>query len=772
MIKQIFFFPFKILGYLIGTISWSAPPWLHGLNDFRKNKTVFFWLCAGVFLGALGGYIYYQTLPKPMLIKGIVIAPGLTANVEKPIPDVLQIEFKYDVDSLKPGQINPESQPSVARIDLVNRKILKGITIEPAISGVWMWREDRYLEFEPQEEWAPGAEYKIHTDKTIYSNEVKLKQYDYSFKSHPFDVSFDELAFYQDPKDKSVRRVIGTLVFSHPVDQKSLEAHLNMSMRPSDTTIVTEPMAYSFSVTYDENQREAYVQSEPIRLPKQPNYMTLTISKGTASTIKDGAPLAQGLAKQVLVPDIFSFFKVREATSRIVKNEKQEPEQIIMLNFTDDVEEKAVLEKLNVYLLPVINPKRNVKYWNSPREVTQGILNNSEKIELKLIPNERSFSKTYNFIYDAPANRFLYLHIESGLTSISNFVQASFYDALLNIPDYPKEIKIMGEGALLTYTGEHQLSLLSRGIEDIAISVGKVLPGQLYHLVSQTGGDIKDPYFSNSRFSTQNISEFFEEFVSLNPEHPKKATYASFDLSSYLEKTDNQAGLFFIEVNGWDRHNKRKIYGASDKRLILISDLGLLVKNNSDMSHDVFVQSVTTGKPVVNATVELLGRNGIALYTLKTDDKGHAHFLSTKDFQKEKQPNVYVVKSGNDISFIPFQRATRQINYSSFDVGGVEYQAGKKENLTAYIFTDRGIYRPGEDVKLGFIVKNEDLSNIEGIPMEISIQGPRSNDAKNHKLSLPKKGCLITAIRRKGRLTPVNTLSISIWSGRTAIEAE
>ena len=740
MITQILIFPFKMVGYLIGNISWSSPPWLKAINEFRKKRTVLFWLCIAVLGGTLGGYIYHQTVPKPILIKGTVIAPGLTANVENPIPDVLQIEFKYDVDSLKPGQINPESQPSVARIDLVNRKILKGITIEPAIAGVWRWREDRYLEFAPQEEWAPGTEYKIHTDKAIYSGDSKLKQHDYSFKSHSLDVSINDLTFYQDPKDKAIRRVVGTLNFSHPVDKESLEAHLTLSMRPTDTTRITAPEAYSFSVTYDENQREAYVQSEPIKLPQQPNYMTLTISKGTLSTIKDGVPLSQGVAKQVLVPDIFSFFKIRDVSSRIVKNEKKEPEQLIMLNFTDDVEEKEVLEKLNVYLLPVINQKRNAKYWNSPREVTQEILSNSQKVKLKLIPNEQSFSKSFSFLYDAPVNRYLYLHLDSELKSISNFVQTSFYDDVLNVPDYPKEIEIMGDGALLTYSGQHQLSLLARGLEDIVISVGKVLPGQLYHLVSQTGGDIKDPYFSNSRFSKQNISEFFEEFVSLNPEHPKRATYASFDLSRYLEKTNHQAGLFFIEVNGWDRQSKRKIYGTSDKRLILISDLGLLVKNNSDMSHDVFVQSVTTGNPVANAVVELLGRNGIALYTEKTDDKGHASFFSTKDFKEEKQPNVYMVKSGKDISFIPFQRATRQINYSSFDVGGVHYQSGQKENLTAYIFTDRGIYRPGEDVKIGCIVKNEDLSNVEGIPLEISIQGPRSNDTKNHKLSLPEKG--------------------------------
>jgi len=690
-------------------------------------------------LGALGGYFYYANLPKPLLIQGTILAPSLTPNVENPVPDILQIEFSYDDSRLKPDQPRPEGDPSVARIDLIDKKLTQGIQIEPVIPGVWMWRGDRHLEFKPQKEWSAGVEYTIHVDKSVFSEETRVKQSSYAFQSHPFDVTVSELDFYQDPEDKSIRRVAGTIKFSHPVDKDSLEAHLTMKMRPSDTSIDTEPAPVAFTTRFDENQREAYVLSAPIKLPENPNYMTLTIARGVVPTI-GGAPSENERSRQVLVPDIYSFFKVSKGATRIVPNEKQEPEQVLMLSFTDDVSEQALMDKLGVYLLPAINKKRNGKYWNSPREVTEEVLNASQKLEVKLIPNERSFSKTFNFVFDAPENRYLYLNVKPGLTSISNFVQASFYDSVLHVPAYPKQIKIMGDGALLARSGTHQISLLARGLTDIKVSIGKVLPGQLYHLISQTGGDIKDPYFSNYRFSSHNVSEFEEEIISLKPTHPKMANYASMDLTPYLSTSGTRAGLFFIEVSGWDRHNKRKISGAADKRLIMISDLGLLVKNNSNHSHDVFAQSITSGYPIKNATVELLGINGLTLYTATTDSDGHTRFPGTKDFKREKQPNVYVVTAGNDISFIPFSRASRQINYSRFDVGGIAHQTGRDDNLTGYIFTDRGIYRPGEAVKLGLIVKNADLSDVSGIPLEIAIRDPRNNQAKIHKFKLAEKG--------------------------------
>ena len=73
------------------------------------------------------------------------------------------------------------------------------------------------------------------------------------------------------------------------------------------------------------------------------------------------------------------------------------------------------------------------------------------------------------------------------------------------------------------------------------------------------------------------------------------------------------------EVITWDRTNDQPLTWISDKRLILVTDLGLLVKNNADQSRDLFVMSVKTGRPVPGAKVVLQGRNGLPLLTRITD---------------------------------------------------------------------------------------------------------------------------------------------------------
>jgi uncharacterized protein YfaS (alpha-2-macroglobulin family) len=340
---------------------------------------------------------------------------------------------------------------------------------------------------------------------------------------------------------------------------------------------------------------------------------------------------------------------------------------------------------------------------------------------------------------DVPESAYVYILVNEKLTSVNKFVHASFYDQVLRAPHYPKEVTIAGNGAVLTHSGNHQLSVLTRGVSALKYSVGKLVEGKINHLVSQTYGDITNPTFANWKFNKYDITEVETKIADLQSTHAKFANYSSLDLSEYLPQQENRFGLFFVEVTAWDKTNQREI-GPNDKRLILVTDLGIIVKDNADKSHHVFVQSIANGEPVAGAQVSLLGKNGIALSTVTSDEKGHAFFTPTFGYEREKEPTVYVVKTANDMSFIPFQRAERQINLSKFDIGGVRSASINGVSLNGFLFSDRGIYRPGETINLGLIVKNDDLSNVDGIPLELVIRDPRNREVSVERYQLPKIG--------------------------------
>ena len=85
--------------------------------------------------------------------------------------------------------------------------------------------------------------------------------------------------------------------------------------------------------------------------------------------------------------------------------------------------------------------------------------------------------------------------------------------------------------------------------------------------------------------------------------------------------------------------------------------------------------------------------------------------------ERERQPMFYLVKYQGDMSFLPMEREDRKLNLSRFAIDG-EANAKDANQLNAYLFSDRGIYRPGDTFHIGMIVKTEqwDLP-LAGIPL-------------------------------------------------------
>ncbi len=736
--KKILIFPFTLLASIFGKINWFAPSWIKYLNNFRRIHSSIFYVILISVIMVIGSAKYYQSLPKPITVKAEIRSIGYTPNRSNAKPDKLSVSFVYDLSRLNKDQKQPNGYPSVARLDLIGKNIKQGIRLSPDKKGQWKWLDDRVLEFTPESDWPAGIDYEVIFMAKIFVKETKLSSYNIDFSTPKFSTTITNLEFYQDPKDTKIRRVVSTLQFSHPVDKKSLEKKVAMTMRPSNSSLDNPGKSYSFDVSYDKNLREAYIQSQPIQLPNKPNYMNISLAVGVKGLL-GGKASSKMLDKKLLIPDIYSFLKVKQVQTQIVRNKQNQPEQVIMLEFTDGIEKAELLSKLKVYILPIEGERFGKNYWGSPREVTPQVIENRSSIDMKMIGNEKSVSKTYSFILDTPENRSLYIKIDAGLRSTNNFVQASFFDVVKESPNYPKEVTIAGDGSLLTYSGEHKLSILSRGVPALKYSVGRLLDGQLNHLISQTSGDISSPNFSSWTFQSENIAKFNHKIVDMVNLHPKQSNYSSIDLSEFLPKDKKHLGLFFIKVQAWDKKNNQPIYGINDERLVMISNLGLVVKNNSDQSHDIFVQSLTSKEPVSGATVELLGKNGISIFSKFTSSKGHVKFPSTRDFRDEQQPTAWLVKTKNDISFIPYNRYSRQLNLSKFDIGGVNVSYGKT-SLNAFLFSDRGIYRPGEKINIGAIVKNYDFSNIKNIPLELVVRDPRNNEVKIKKLTLSDSG--------------------------------
>ncbi|HOI42090.1 MAG TPA: Ig-like domain-containing protein, partial [Elusimicrobiales bacterium] len=492
-------------------------------------------------------------------------------------------------DVIVPDPVNINFGGSVARLDQIGKKIERGVSIEPSIEGVWTWVSDRQLRFDPGEDWGIGRKYRVKLDEDLFPDHVKLEKYSHEFTTPAFDYSVASSEFYMDPRKPDIKKVVTTVVFTHPVDNADFEKRISLRMEGEKTGFLGlgGDKDYPFAVFYDKYRTEAYIHSDNVAIPMDDTYMLVSIGKGVRPA-REGAPSAKDAGQKVVIPGMYTYFRISSAELTLVRNERYEPEQVLVLQASAGVLESDMQQALEAYELPVDFPAHEgrppVKNypWNDPARIGPEVLALSTRLSLEPLPTEREYSPLHSFKYRSQPGRYIYLRVKKGLKCYGDFVLAREFDHIARVPVFPQELNIMADGSILTMSGEKKLSIISRDVDAIRFVVGRVIPDQINHLVSQSGGDMRNPSFRNWNFGEDNITEKFTSIRTLNKMEYGKTQYSSFDLSGYLVGDGGRGGrrgLFFFSAEGWDPARNRPT-GVSDKRLILVTDLGLVVKNS------------------------------------------------------------------------------------------------------------------------------------------------------------------------------------------------
>ena len=747
--------PFKrFVAAVVGDVSWVPPRWLRriGLRRFAYGVAAL----VGVFAAALGVYLYVQTLPEPLRVAADVAPPGISRIEDgELIPDPLGIDFRYT------GFAEGESPPELAaaRLDLVGERVEDGVALAPPLPGEWHFATENRLVFQPSEDWPAGHSYRVRLSSAVFAPGVELVDPVVTFETPAFVASVTDVAFYQHPEIVAERRVTASFGFSHPVSREDFEGRVRLSIRQGSEDPRGEPGQLGFRVEYGPHDRTAHVHSDIVRISEREHFVTVTVAEDLAPANGHGT-FEEGLGAQVRVPDRGSYFRVESIGASIVEDARGDPLQTAVVSFTDQVNTEEFGGHLRAWLLPEeheFGDVRRARYrWQSPSEVTPAVLAGAEPLEVAVNPTDRDAAMLQSVSFDAPPGRFVFLRVDSGLVSAGDFVLGSAYDEVVRVPQYPQEAAIAQDGALLPLTGSRLLTFFGRGVRAIRVEVQQLLPGSINHLASQTGGDLRDPWFRYP-FDADNLARLTSRIVDLNPGHPRERTFATLDLDPYLPA----GGLFFVKVQGWDPQAEQ-VVGSYDRRMALVTDLGLLVKTNADRSQHAFVHSIASGEPVPGATVELLGKNGLAVLSATTDDDGHARLASAADFERDREPTAFVVRHDGDVTFMPYRRADRRIVWSGFDIGGEHVRADDAERLKAGVYTDRGLYRPGETVRLFGIVRRGDFGPAPGTPIEIQVADPRGTRIFRTRIRLPDDGLLAANVETRPE-SPTGAYRIHIY---------
>ena len=152
---------------------------------------------------------------------------------------------------------------------------------------------------------------------------------------------------------------------------------------------------------------------------------------------------------------------------------------------------------------------------------------------------------------------------------------------------------------------------------------------------------------------------------------------------------------------------------------LMVSDIGLSAFQGTD-GMTVSARSFATGQSVGGLDVRLYARNNAELARAKTDSDGLVRF----------PPGLFRAQGGNTPFMVMAFGANDdfsvlELNRPAFDltdrgVGGREAPGA----LDAFLYTDRGIYRPGETVRLSALLRDNKANAVDNVPVTFALYRP------------------------------------------------
>ena len=624
---------------------------------------------------------------------------------ELSVPD--NVVLSYGLES---GQYAP-----AFKMDINGDDLSQYIEITPFIRGTWYMRGDNAVMFTPDDPWPADTKFTIKTKSGLFNPDVRVNTKRITFTTPQITASVDNFNLYPAPDNKKSVIGIAVISFNYAINTNDFADRVSLKLNGEKL---------GFSVQFDRFHRTAFIISEPIPVTTEPQNMHLKLNRIPAAA---GDADTKKINANVTIQSADNIFKIDSIQTNVVDMDDGNSQQLILINTTTAAQNNIDWSKyLTVYLLPKYrdaDEQTNEQSHTWMRdEITNKVLSESTKLNIKQIdfatPNGvYQYAFTYNVSDDD--NRNIYIDVQPGIMSANGFTMQNGWGGVLDVPYLQKTVGIAGSGALLSLSGDRKLGLVARGGADTAyVNLYKVKSSEINHLISQTYNVFApNMEFKSWAFDAYDMSVVFQKKISFTPTSRTRANYASIDLGDYLDRTyGDNTGIFIIQTG-----TSENTAEYNDKRLILLTDMGIIRKVNQDSSSVVFVSNLSSGTPAADVEIYVLGRNGNAIWSGRTDDNGHANIpaLPWSEYRNAREPVAIVARRGNDIAFIPYNAYNQQVEYSKFDIDGV--YAYSSSPMNAFIFSDRGIYRPGETLILAGIVKDKSFKPLAGIPVRLQI---------------------------------------------------
>jgi alpha-2-macroglobulin len=151
-------------------------------------------------------------------------------------------------------------------------------------------------------------------------------------------------------------------------------------------------------------------------------------------------------------------------------------------------------------------------------------------------------------------------------------------------------------------------------------------------------------------------------------------------------------------------------------RNVLASDLGLIVKLGNDRKLTAFVTDLKTTNPISGVQVDIYDFQEDVVASLTSDGQGKI------ETDLDRKPFLLIARRGAETGYLKLQDGL-SLSMTNFNTAGIRVERG----LKGFMYGERGVWRPGDDIFLNFILEDKDNNLPEDHPVVFELIDPSGN---------------------------------------------
>ncbi|NJM13200.1 MAG: alpha-2-macroglobulin, partial [Synechococcaceae cyanobacterium SM1_2_3] len=195
---------------------------------------------------------------------------------------------------------------------------------------------------------------------------------------------------------------------------------------------------------------------------------------------------------------------------------------------------------------------------------------------------------------------------------------------------------------------------------------------------------------------------------------------------------DPQPGIYIVAAE--QVNEDPESYQNRATQWLVVSDIGLFTMRGNDGLH-VFTAPLAGAKPLAGLELRLYARNNGELAKVSTDRQGYARLdPGLLRGSGGREPALLMAYGNGDYNFLDLTKP-------AFDLSdrGVEGRAAPGA-VDAFLYTERGIYRPGETVELMALIRDSRGYAQPDAPLTLKLFRPDEVEAGQPKPGKPALG--------------------------------